>query len=331
MPWTVEQAQEWHNRYYPIYGCNYLPRTAVNSTEMWQEATFDLPTIVEELTWAADAGYNAIRVFLPFLVWEADSDGFYHRLEALLNVAEERGIGMMPILFDDCAFAGREPSLGPQSDPVPGVHNSGWTPSPGHSLVKDISQWHRLEGYVRGVVGKFGGDARITIWDLYNEPGNGVPMEESLPLVEAAFRWAQAEAPHQPLTVGAWREFDSDSSRRLYELSDLVSFHAYGSPDAVQALCQRLRAYNRPLLCTEWLHRPNGNTFDAIVPIFREFEVGWYHWGLVAGRTQTYMPWGSKVGDPEPALWQHDVFHSSGMAYDPREMALLRQSYEQAI
>jgi hypothetical protein len=73
------------------------------------------------------------------------------------------------------------------------------------------------------------------------------------------------------------------------------------------------------------LKRQDGNTFGAVLPLFAEHHVGWYHWGLVAGRTQTYMHWGSKKGDPVPKVWQHDVFHSNGEPYDPEEIELVRE------
>jgi len=140
----------------------------------------------------------------------------------------------------------------------------------------------------------------------------------ALPLVEAAFAWARAMKPTQPLTVGAWADFGSPMSKRMMELSDVVSFHACDAPGGVRSKLEICRAYGRPVLCTEWLNRPGGNTFASILPIFAEHGVGCYHWGLVAGRTQTYMPWGSKKGDPMPALWQHDVFHPDCTGYGCR-------------
>ena len=80
----------------------------------------------------------------------------------------------------------------------------------------------------------------------------------------------------------------------------------------------------RPILCTEWLCRQRGNTFQAILPVFDQHKVGWYQWGLVAGRTQTYLPWGSKPGSPPPAVWQHDLLHPEGTPYDPQELQLIR-------
>ena len=50
--WSKEKAWQWYWEVSPIRGCNYLPRTAVNMTEMWQADTFDPKTIDEELGWA---------------------------------------------------------------------------------------------------------------------------------------------------------------------------------------------------------------------------------------------------------------------------------------
>ena len=87
-------------------------------------------------------------------------------------------------------------------------------------------------------------------------------------------------------------------------------------------MCQ---SFGRSLICTEWLRRQVGNTFATILPVFAEHHVGWYHWGLVTGRTQTYMPWGSKKGDAMPKLWQHDVFHADGKPYNQQEIELIRR------
>lgn len=70
---------------------------------------------------------------------------------------------------------------------------------------------------------------------------------------------------------------------------------------------------------------PQGKYLQEILPIFAREQVGWYHWGLVAGRTQTYLNWTSKAGDPLPDVWQHDVFHEDGMPYDPAEIEMVRR------
>lgn len=170
--WSVETAKQWYGGIAPICGCNYLPRTAINTTELWQAGTFDPETINQELGWAAEAGYNSVRIFVQYLVWQDDPDGLKQRMDQLLTITNRHHIRAMFTLFDDCAFAGKEPYLGPQDDPILGVHNSGWTPSPGLTRVTDQSVWPALEQYIKDIVGTFGSDQRVLIWDLYNEPGN---------------------------------------------------------------------------------------------------------------------------------------------------------------
>jgi len=320
-----EAAWVWYEGVGAIKGCNYLPRTAVNSTEMWQGETFDPDTIDQELGWAAEVGYNSVRVFLQFLVWRDDPQAFLQRMRAFLAMADKHGIRPMFVPFCDCAFAGKEPYLGPQDEPIPGVHNSGWVPSPGLSRVEDRSAWPELQSYIQSVVGTFARDGRVLMWDLYNEPGASNNGERSLPLVEATFAWAREVDPQQPLTVGPWNDLTTAMSQRFMALSDVVSFHAYDpAVKDVRAKIELGRPFGRPLICTEWLFRTGGNTFQNVLPLFAEERVGWYNWGLVAGRTQTYMIWGSKLGDPMPEVWHHDVLHPDGWPFDPEEVALIR-------
>ncbi|MDE2750413.1 MAG: 1,4-beta-xylanase [Chloroflexota bacterium] len=322
--WTPEKAKEWYAAIEPIRGCNYLPRSAVNSTEMWQAESFDPATIAEELAWAAAAGFNAARVFHQFLVWRDDPAGLKYRIDQYLDIAAGEGIKAMFILFDDCAFAGKEPYLGPQDDPVPYTHNSGWTPSPGLTRVADRAVWPELKDYVVDIVGSFADDERVQIWDLYNEPGNSEMGEGSLPLVEAAFAWAREAGARQPLTTSIFRLHDEyEMEERILELSDVTSFHHYGET-GVEAVIQRCQKYGRPVLCTEWLRRVVGQTVELILPIFVRERIGWYNWGLVAGRTQTYLDWCRELNSPDSKTWQHDIFHADGSPYDEAEIELIR-------
>lgn len=322
--WTAAQARRWYAALPWLVGCNFLPSTAVNDVEMWQRDTFDLPTIDRELGWGRELGYNTVRVFLNYVVWDADADGLKERFGRFLDVAAKRNMTVMPVLFDDCNFAGREAQAGPQPEPVPGVHNSQWVSSPPLKMVTDPSVWPRLQQYVQDMMRTFGQDRRIVAWDLYNEPGNSGMGSRSLPLVEAAFRWARESRPAQPLTVGAWADFDGEMSRQFSALSDVISFHAYDEPDGVRTKINLCAKFDRPVLCTEWLRRQTGNTFEQLLPLFDEHHVACYHWGLVAGRTQTYYPWGSPPGAPEPAQWQHDVFRQDGSPFNVAERDFIR-------
>ena len=321
--WTAEKANQWYDSIDPIRGCNYLPRTAVNSTEMWQAESFDPDTIAEELAWGSAAGYNSVRVFHQFIVWQADPQGLKGRIDQFLDIADKRGIKAMFILFDDCAFAGKEPYLGRQDDPIAGVHNSGWTPSPGLKRVTDRSGWDELKAYAVDIVGSFAADERMLIWDLYNEPGNSNLGDKSLPLVEAAFAWAREAGAQQPLTTSIWRGDSPYMTQRILELSDVTSFHHYGET-GIEEVIQRCQSFGRPALCTEWLRRVVGQTVELILPIFARERIGWYNWGLVAGRTQTYLDWRRELNTPDSDVWQHDIFHADGRPYSDDEIRLIQ-------
>ncbi len=323
--WSKDKANEWYAAQPWLVGCNFLPSTAVNDVEMWQAESFDAASIKRELRWAHNLGFNTVRVFVNYVVWEADADGLKKRFDRFLNIADNRGIRVMPVLFDDCNFAGRVAAAGKQPDPVPGVHNSQWVSSPPLAMVTNQAVWPKLEHYVKDMVGTFGKDPRVVVWDLYNEPGNSGLAAKSRPLMEAGFGWVRELKPKQPLTVGAWAYLSSPFSRRMLELSDVVSFHGYDDRVGIEAKLRVCAQYQRPVLCTEWLRRQAGNTFAKLLPLFRERRVGCWNWGLVAGRTQTYYPWGSPKNTPEPKVWQHDIFRRDGRPFDAAEYEIIRQ------
>ncbi len=322
--WTAERATAWYEKQPWLVGFNYVPSNAANTTEMWQAETFDAATIDRELALAQDLGFNSTRVFVQFLVWKQDPEGLRKRLGEFVALAAKRGLTTMPVLFDDCAFANKQPYLGKQDEPVPGVHNSAWTPSPGHQRVADKAAWPDLEKYVADLVGHFANDKRIVVWDLYNEPGNSGMGNRSLPLVRECFAWARKAKPTQPLTIGVWNGGLKELNAAQLELSDVVSFHSYGNLGGVKGMVAGLRAHKRPILCTEWMARGMGSLPKSHLPFFKQERIACYSWGLVNGKTQTHLPWSSKKGDPEPKPWHHDLFRRDLMPYDPQETEFIR-------
>jgi hypothetical protein len=341
--WSAETANKWWAVQPWPMGCNFTPSNAINQLEMWQESTFDLPLIESELALAASVGMNAIRVYLHDLLWIGDAPGFLARIDQFLAAAERNDIRTMLVLFDSCWHP--EPKLGPQPQPTPGVHNSGWVQAPGLPALRDAAQRERLEAYVRGVVGHFAEDPRILAWDIWNEPDNGPEVslcdpnelgakaELVLPLMRDAFGWARAMRPVQPLTSAIWLG-DWSSPDRLTPLqqaqiglSDLVSFHNYGIAEDFVERVGWLRAFGRPLLCTEFMARPAGSTFEAILPVARESRVAAFCWGLVRGKTQTHLPWQSWENPNLAGLrdkWFHDIFDVGGVPHDAQEVEFLR-------
>ena len=323
--WTAAKARAWSDAQPWTLGCNYIPRTAINTLEMWQAATFDPLIIDQELGWAEDLGFNAVRVFLHYLLWQQDPGGLLRRLDRFLEIADRHHIGTMFVLFDDCwdpKFA-----LGPQPAPRPGVHNSGWVQCPGPALLEAPDRWGVLEAYTKGVIGFFRDDRRVLAWDLYNEPGNSGYGPRSLPLVRSVFAWARAASPSQPLTVGVWDESPDLAGLNAFQTaaSDIVSFHSYQNRADAEKRIAALEAHGRPLVCTEYMARTAGSRFEDILPLFRAEGIGAMNWGFAKGKTQTIFPWGSKEGSPEPAVWFHDVFRPDGVPYREAEAALIRR------
>jgi hypothetical protein len=341
--WTPEAARMWFDAQPWLVGCNFTPSTAINQLEMWQASIFDLPTIESELALAASVGMNAIRVYLHDLLWLEDAEGFLGRVDTFLNAAARHDIRTMLVLFDSCWHP--EPVLGEQPQPRDGVHNSGWVQSPGMPTLMNADEHHRLEAYVRGVVARFGQDPRVLAWDIWNEPDNGPEValcdpaglhakaELVVPLLVDAFRWTREMKPIQPLTSGIWLgdwsapDLLSPIQRAQTGHSDIISFHNYGVAEDFLQRVKWLKAMGRPLMCTEFMARPAGSTFQAILPVAKEEQVGAFCWGLVNGKTQTHLAW-DKWHNPNidglKDAWFHDIFDVSGEPHDPSEIEFLR-------
>jgi alpha-L-fucosidase 2 len=326
--WTARQAWDWYKKRRWIVGFNYVPSTAANTTEFWAAESFDERTIDRELGWAEILGFDTCRVFVQYLVWQNDPAGLKRRMERFLSVADRHKLSTTFVLFDDCAFGDppqTEPYLGKQRDPIPGMILPSWTPSPGLHAVTNRADWHRLEAYIKDVVGAFAHDRRVLLWDLYNEPGNSGLGNLSLPLVEATFAWARTANPTQPLTMSLWGA-PAEISQRQLQLSDVVSFHFYGNYEGLRSQIGTYKQFGRPVISTEWMARRQGSRWDTDLPLFKKEGVGCYSWGLVKGRTQCQFAWYDRRGTPEPQIWFHDLFHADGTPYDADEHAVIRQT-----
>lgn len=340
-PWPPDRAAAWAKEHPWLVGCNYIPSTAINQLEMWQAETFDPATIDRELAWAEGLGFNSVRVFLHDLLWQQDAPGFLARMDRFLAIADRHRIGVVFVIFD--AVWDPAPQLGQQRAPRPGLHNSGWVQSPGAKILADRARHDELRPYVAGVIGRFRDDRRIHAWDLFNEPDNtnrssygrlepaGKP-ELALALLEKTFTWARAVGPAQPLTAGVWigqladPEKLSAANRYMLTQSDIISFHNYRPLAELKKDVVALKHYGRPILCTEYMARPMGSTFDPVLAYLKEERVGAYNWGFVAGKSQTIYPWDSwqKPYAAEPPVWFHDIFRADGTPYIAREVEYIR-------
>ena len=354
--WTEERAWQWHSENGWMVGTNFNPSTSINQLEFWQEETYDRETIERELEWSAELGMNMHRVYLHNLLWDQDSIGFLERVDNYLNISESKDIKTLFVLLDDVWHP--VPKLGKQPEPIPFVHNSGWVQAPGSEILGDSSRHDELKNYVKGVISHFADDKRVVGWDLYNEPDNvassdpenlvnninfrglnrGPEVKEkhiySLSLLKKIFMWAREVNPSQPLTVGLWKDSEtwndidnlSEIDRFAISNSDVISFHAYGDLEETRKKIEDLEQFNRPLLCTEYLARGEQNTFQIMLPLFKEKEIAAVNWGFVAGKTNTAFPWSSwqVEFDSLPKIWHHDIYLPDKTPYDEKEIAFLK-------
>ena len=339
--WSAERALAWERETGWLVGANYAPQSAINQLDMWQAESWDPRTIDRELGWAQGLGMNTMRVFLHDLAYKQDPQGFLDRVDEFLAIADRHRIRPMLVLFD--AVWDPFPKLGPQRQPVPGLHNSGWLQSPGVEILRDSMRHREMEPYVKGVIGRFANDRRIVAWDLFNEPDNRnggsygafEPVnkgEMALALLRRTFQWAREMNPTQPLTAGPWKGDYVDPSQTLpittfmLENSDVITFHSYDDLPNLQRQVAALQKYGRPVLCTEYMARPRGSTFESILPFFKRQAVDAYNWGFVSGESQTIYPWDSwqRAYPSEPPVWFHDIFRPDGTPYRADEVQLIR-------
>jgi hypothetical protein len=339
--WTKEKATEWYSKQPWLVGANFLPSTAINQLEMWQAETFDTATIARELKWAASIGMNTMRVFLHDQLHRQDPQGFKRRIEIFLRIANRYNIRPLFVLFDSCwdPF----PHLGKQHEPAPFLHNSGWVQGPGADALKDSGQDGRLRKYVVDIVNSFNKDKRVLGWDVWNEPDNTNnssygrfepynKVDLVHRLLKKVFAWTRSANPSQPITsgiwVGNWASHDSlrPIEKTMIEESDIISFHNYDSGSEFEKRVKWLQRYERPIICTEYMSRGNGSTFEGSMPVAKKYKVGAYNWGLVSGKSQTIFPWDSwqKKYTAEPELWFHDIFRPDGSPYRKSETDFIK-------
>ena len=348
--WTKQEAWQWWNEREWLMGINYVP-SCMPGWSIWQEDTLEqaLRTVIPELDLMRDIGFNSIRIRLPFEIWAHEGDKFLDRLSFILSLLDERGMGMMARIFSDCVKFGRPDDI---TIPCPKGyeawdkgHHGGHADSPfiGDKVRRGWLYWDEpryaalCEDFVYALAERFGRDRRIQIWDVWNEPGNSNRGGMSIPMMARTFEILREKDVMQPLTACVWRypeNYGRDMSVQISEierfaidLSDIVSFHQYSNIDDVKATIAMLEREGRPMANTEWLHRIQYNYVQDDLPLYYGKKIASYHWGLVAGNSQHYLPWDDIRGREglDFSAWQHDIFREDGHTpYDPDEIALFR-------
>ena len=322
--WSIEKANKWYMEHKWLTGANYIPSNAINQLEMWQADTFSPDLIDKELGWAESIGFNTMRVFLHSQAWNQDAESFKKRIDQFLTIIEKHGIQPMFVFFDDCW--NKTNTLGKQPIPKTGIHNSGWLQDPGDPNSKDSANFPELEKYVKGILTQFGKDKRILMWDLYNEPGNSGKGETTIPLLIEEIKWAREINPDQPISIGLWDWNFEKLNAIQVENSDIITYHNYEEPQLHERTINLLKAFGKPLICTEYMARNRNSRFSNIFPLLKKENVGAINWGFADGKTNTKYAWDTPLADgSEPIEWFHEIFNTNGTPYRKDEVDLIKK------
>jgi hypothetical protein len=113
-------------------------------------------------------------------------------------------------------------------------------------------------------------------------------------------------------------------------LSDIISFHHYGTEnDLKENVIKSLKEYahGRPLMCTEYMARTSGSTFEPHLNIMKNENIIAINWGFVYGRIQTIYPWTNDRTNPateEPEIWFHDILRNDGTPFNSSEPSYIK-------
>jgi hypothetical protein len=350
--WTETKAWDWYKAQGWRMGANFVPSTASNQLEMWQQDYWNASVIGKELAWASSMKFNTVRVFLHDLVWEHEGEEYLDRIDQFLEICASHEIRPMFVFWEGCWDP--NPHYGKQTEPRPHVHNSRWVQSPGKTALQN--EIITLKPYIQSVLRRFGNDSRVLLWDLFNEPDNpntdsygfgtfprvpaaadaaGTEMRTddkvkySLRLLNSTMSWAREVGPLQtPLTVPFYGGEDPSIQDWIVDNVDVISFHHYGAlPGMMNQTKNLLQTYKRPVICTEYMARPVHSTFNPILGYLYSEGVWAFNWGLVSGRSQTIYPWDSWTTeyDAEPQTWFHDVLRADGTPYSDSEYHYIGQ------
>lgn len=353
--WSEERAWEWYNSQPWIRGFNGYPSNCVNRVALWQ--SYKHKEVFEQIEYefelAKYTGFNAVRTIMMFEVWLYEHDSYMSNLEEYIELADKYGLKIMLTFGNDCNvprdfykfnLGEQKIDWGYHSGIKRGQH-SGTHSDHGYQLNDDPEFTDRFYDMIDEISAKYARDSRIQIWDVWNEIGNSKRNTKSVPMMKKLFEIIRSHNPIQPLTADCWRY---DGSQNVYdeaeltalELSDVITFHYYGSYQNMVKIIENLKEkYNRPLINNEWLNRIEHNSVDEIFPLFYLEKVGSYHWGLIQGYSQTYEPWGcylKNIADPsyegthDYTKWQHDLYRFNGLPYIAKEIEIIKEFSERA-
>jgi hypothetical protein len=267
-----------------ICGANYCYAEYGGHFGMWNNY---LPAITErDLTYAQRLGINQIRCFISYQAYQRNPEQFRLNLLHLVRAADQRGIGVMPVVGYGMQMRG---------EGRPGA-----------------------EEWAKFLVDALGKEPGLAFWDVYNEP-DYPPTPESRVASRCAFAKYMAGVfrrldGHTPVTIG----FAYEATMEKYaDDVDVLVFHNYlQTREAVRTDIARAKqaaaAAHKQVMDDEMGCVCRANPYDMTIQEHMNAHVGFYLWELM-------IVWnGRGWGDV------HGIFYPDGTIRDPSiPMALM--------
>lgn len=183
------------NSFHPrpaIRGAVYIPARAFNAAQMWRH--YDGAEVRRDLGYARTVHLNALRVWVSYEYWRMEPDRFARAFEDFLAAAAERGLGVLPSLFENCGVPPTEANLW-NAD----LRTAMCVQSPDRDeVMRRPERWDPPGEFVDWFMGRHGDDARLVGVEVVNEPGPATAA-----FARAMFRRAAARRGRVPLTIGS--------------------------------------------------------------------------------------------------------------------------------
>jgi hypothetical protein len=291
-----------------VRGAVFVASNCVNATQTMEQ--YNSAVIDRELSYAQVYGFNAVQIYLHWMLYDTYGQTFLNNFEDFLQRANKYGIKVIPIFYDDCGNVD-PPHLAPYNPPTPGIHNSQMNTCPGNDLRDNhYSEFKaRLQSYVQAVVNAHKTDARIMAWETCNEPIKNQPTQT---MVADAYSWIKATGTTIPVIATSGGFLGG-------KYSDFYTFHVYDGYYGADGGSEHLN--------TECLNRRadgTGQNFSTMMDYFTTRQTGFMIWDLMIGRDNCRFPWGSPLNAPEPTVPFHGFIYPDGHPWSLAEAQKLK-------
>ena len=262
-----------------IRGANYCYAEYGGHPGMWNNYS---PAITErDLGYAQRLGINQIRCFITYQAYQANPEAFRRNLLHLVRAADQRGMGVMPVV-------GYVPQMLGEGHPG-------------------------AEAWAKFLVETLGKEPGLAFWDVSNEPDF---PETPTARVQSRIAFARYMAGvfrkldgKTPVTIGCAFE---PTMEELTDDVDVLVFHNYlHTRAAIRANIVRAKAFaagvRKQVIDDEIGCVGRANPYDVTIQEHMDGRVGWYMWELMIVWDQNGRGWGNL----------HGIFYPDGTVRDP--------------